>query len=543
MTDHDRPHDDQPGEAIAERPDDAATERPDDAATERLDDRTPLLDHPLTAVRVGKLRALEAAGVDPYPHVFRRQDLAADLHAEFADLEPGAETGRRATVAGRVVGIRSFGKLRFGVLQDASGRIQLFVAKGALDDATFAVFEQVDAGDWVGATGEVITTKKGELSVKVDELAVLAKALRPLPDKWHGLQDTERRYRQRYLDLIVNEEARSTAVARAATIRSLRSSFEARGFLEVETPMLQIQPGGALARPFKTHHNALGTDMYLRIAPELYLKRLVVGGLERVFEINRNFRNEGIDTTHNPEFTMLESYMAFADYEDVMELTEQVVAQAAIDVTGGAELVYQGRALDLAPPWRRATMVDLISEVGGVDVDLDTPLGDLRSIAAEAGVSVQEAWGAGKLIAEVYEALVEPKLWQPTFVLDHPTEVSPLSKGHRSRPGFTERFEAIVAGRELANAFTELNDPMEQRRRFEAQQAAKRAGDLEAHPIDDDYVRALEYGLPPTGGLGIGVDRLVMLLTDHATIREVVLFPHLRPEAEGPTAEDAADAD
>ncbi|MDH5422757.1 MAG: lysine--tRNA ligase, partial [Acidimicrobiia bacterium] len=452
------------------------------------------------------------------------------IHESHPGLEPGAETGEMVTVAGRLLNVRSFGKLRFGVLQDHSGQIQLFVSKAVLGDAAFEIFDLIDNGDWVGAHGEVITTKKGELSIRVDRFDLLAKSLRPLPDKWHGLQDQERRYRQRYLDLTVNEEARATALARIATVRSLRRSFEERGFLEVETPMLQVKPGGALAKPFVTHHKALDLDMYLRIAPELYLKRLIVGGMDKVFEINRNFRNEGIDTTHNPEFTMLESYEAFADYEDVMAMTEQVVAAAANDVTGSSVVMYQGQPVDFTPPFRRLSMLDAVNEQLGLGLAYDTSLDELRRIAGDLQIKVESSWGPGKLIAMLFEATVEDRLWAPTFVIDYPVEVSPLSKRHRTDPDVTERFELIVAGRELANAFTELNDPAEQRRRFELQAAARAAGDDEAHPIDEDYVRALEYGLPPTGGLGIGVDRLVMILTDHASIREVVLFPHLRPE-------------
>ncbi len=506
------------------------SDEPTEEPTEELDDRTGLADHPLTAVRLAKLEQLRERNIDPYPHTFRRDATAADIQRDHPDLEPGAETGTMVTVAGRLLNVRSFGKLHFGVLQDHSGQVQLFISKAVLGDEAFALFDLVDNGDWVGAHGEVIATKKGELSVRVDRFEILAKSLRPLPDKWHGLQDQERRYRQRYLDLTVNEEARKTALARIATVRSLRRSFEDRGFLEVETPMLQVKPGGALARPFVTHHQALDLSMYLRIAPELYLKRLIVGGMDKVFEINRNFRNEGIDTSHNPEFTMLESYEAFADYEDVMELTELVVSAAAVDVTGGSVLSYGGRPLDLTPPFRRLPMLEAVNEQLGVELAYDMPLEKLRDIARDLQVKVEESWGPGKIIAELFEATVEDRLWEPTFVIDHPVEVSPLSKRHRDNPHVTERFELIVAGRELANAFTELNDPAEQRRRFEEQASAKAAGDEEAHPIDEDYVRALEYGLPPTGGLGLGVDRLVMILTDNASIREVVLFPHLRPE-------------
>lgn len=499
-----------------------------DEPEEILDDTAGLLDHPLTAARVEKFEAWKGLGGEAYPYRFDRTDTAAELHTEFSEIVAGEETGRTAAVAGRVMNVREFGKLSFAVLQDVSGQIQLFVSKGVVGDEEFAKFETLDVGDWVGAAGEVIATKKGELSVRIDSFKLLAKCFRPLPDKFHGLKDLERRYRQRYLDLIVNEEARTTALARAATIRSLRSSFEHRGFLEVETPMLQVKPGGALAKPFVTHHNALDTSMFLRIAPELYLKRLVVGGFEKVFEINRNFRNEGVDTTHNPEFTMLESYEAFADYEDVMRLTEEVVMQAAIDVTGSSVIMYQDREVDLTAPWARLSMLDAISEKLGVAISFEMPLDELRELAHNAHVKVEGSWGPGKIMAELFDQLIEPDLWQPTFVIDYPTEVSPLSKEHRDNPLITERFEAFVVGRELANAFSELNDPVEQRRRFESQAAAKAAGDDEAHPIDEDYILALEYGLPPAGGLGIGVDRLVMLLTDQSTIREVVLFPHLR---------------
>ena len=498
--------------------------------TEPLDDGTALADHPLTAVRLAKLEALRDRGIEPFPPGFDRTHMAASLHEQHRDLEAGAESGAIVTVAGRMMNVRSFGKLRFAVLRDSSDTIQLFVSKAALGDEQFEVFELLDAGDWVGASGEVIKTKKGELSVKVTEIHLLAKALRPLPDKWHGLQDVEGRFRQRYLDLAVNEEARSTATARATIVRSMRTTFETHGFLEVETPMLQVKPGGALAKPFVTHHNALGLDMYLRIAPELYLKRLVVGGMERVFEINRNFRNEGIDSTHNPEFTMLEAYQAYADYEDMIALVQQTVIDAAAAV-GVAELTYQGRSVDLGAPFDRVTMLDAVNGHLDLDIDYEMDIEALRSVAASHGVDADAAWGTGRIVAELFEEHVEGTLWNPTFVLEYPIETSPLARNHRSLPYVTERFELIATGREMANAFTELNDPAEQRRRFESQAAARAAGDEEAHLIDEDYLKALEYGLPPTGGLGIGVDRIVMLLTDQASIREVVLFPHLRPEA------------
>ncbi|MDX1689592.1 MAG: lysine--tRNA ligase [Acidimicrobiia bacterium] len=494
-----------------------------------MTDDAPLDDDRLVRARLDKLEALREAGTDPYPVRFERTHSAAAIAEAHPDLEPGAETGERVTVAGRLVGFRDIGKLAFGVLNDWSGTIQLFVQRNVLGEE-FDAFADLDLGDWVGATGEVITTRRGELSVRVESFELLAKGLRPLPEKWHGLKDVETRYRRRYVDLIVNEEARRIARARSAVVASLRRSLDDRGFLEVETPTLHGRPGGALARPFETHHNALGVDMYLRIALELHLKRLVVGGIERVYEIGRVFRNEGVSPRHNPEFTMLELYQAFADYGDMMDLTEALVVEAAERVAGTTDLEYGDRPLSLAAPWRRIDYVESVSEATGVDWRLDMPLDEARSRAGEHGIEADPAWGVGKIVAEVWEATVEPELWEPTIVVDYPAEISPLARMHRSKPGVTERFEVIVAGRELANAFSELNDPVDQRRRFEAQAEARAGGDDEAHPVDEDYLRALEYGLPPTGGMGLGVDRLVMLLTGQETIREVVLVPHLRPE-------------
>ena len=504
------------------------SERPADEAP--IDDRVALEEHPLTAVRLEKLRSAVESGIEPYPVGFDRTSTAAEIHEAHGDLPPEASTGDRVTVAGRVMLHRSFGRLVFLTLEDETGRIQLFVSKGDLGPELFGRIEDTDVGDWVGASGEVITTKKGELSVRVAEFALLAKGLRPLPDKWHGLSDVEKRSRQRHLDLIVNEEAREVARTRARIVSELRRQFEARGFIEVETPVLQPEAGGALARPFETHHNALGMDMYLRIATELHLKRLVVGGLGKVFEIGRIFRNEGVDATHNPEFTMLESYEAFADYEDVMALVEGVFSELTEVVTGSPRVPYQELEIDLSPPYRRVSMLDLVNEALDDDVGYDTPIDELREIADRVGASWQPDHGPGKLVSEIYEAVAEPEIVQPTFVTEHPVETSPLARRHRSDPDVTERFELVIAGAEYANGYSELNDPVEQRRRFEAQAAAKSAGDDEAHPIDEDYVRALEYGMPPTGGLGIGVDRLVMLLTDRTHIREVILFPTLRPE-------------
>ncbi|HSR44844.1 MAG TPA: lysine--tRNA ligase [Acidimicrobiia bacterium] len=505
-----------------EKPSDEPQDIPEDAG---------LAAHPITARRLEKLSEIRSGGGEPYAYRFDRTATAAELHAEYGDLEPGAETGRIVAVAGRVLNVRSFGKLMFPVLLDQTGRIQLFVASNTLGADEFERFGGVDSGDWVGAEGEIITTKKGELSVRVRSWVLLSKSLRPLPEKWHGLKDVERRYRRRYLDLIVSDEARRIALTRSQIIAELRRQFTERGYIEVETPVLQSQAGGALARPFETHHNALDIDMYLRIATELHLKRLVVGGLERVFELGRIFRNEGVDTTHNPEFTTLEAYEAFADYRDIMELVEEVVAAVAEAATGSMQIEYDGRPIDLTPPYRRATLLDLLSEALGESVGFDLSLTELRELALSKGITPDAAWGKGKVITELYEHLVEPDLWEPVFVIDHPKETSPLARVHRRDPNLTERFELFAGGMELCNAFSELIDPLDQRERFEQQAKAKAAGDEEAHPIDEDFIRALEYGMPPTGGLGIGVDRLVMLLTGQSTIREVLLFPHLKPES------------
>jgi lysyl-tRNA synthetase, class II len=463
----------------------------------------------------------------PVPYRYEPDRTAASLQAEFGDLEPGTETGRKVTVAGRLMLRRTQGKLAFGTLQDGSGRIQLFATKAG--SPRFDEFGALSLGDWIGVTGQVMTTRRGELSVEVDEWVLLAEARRPFPDKWHGLSDPDTRYRQRYVDLWVSEEAQGLR-DRSRILSLTRRWLEDRGFLEVETPLLHPIPGGAHARPFTTHHNALDMELYLRIAPELYLKRLVVGGMERVFEIGRVFRNEGLSPRHNPEFTMLELYQAYADYGDMMRLTEELVAHLATEIRGTTVFEYGGRELDLTPPWRRATMFELVEEHTGVRVDLSTPIEELRAACADHDVHVEGGWGAGKLILELYEKTTEADLWGPVFVTDYPKEVSPLARDHREVEGMVERFEPIVAGRELGNAFTELNDADEQRRRFEDQAARKEAGDAEAMVVDADYVRALEYGLPPTGGLGIGIDRLVMLLTGATTIRDVILFPTLRPE-------------
>ncbi len=463
------------------------------------------------------------------PYRYEPDSSAAALQDEFGALEPGTETGRVVTVAGRLMLRRVQGKLAFGTLQDGSGRIQLFAPSASTPD--FDGFGSLSLGDWVGVTGEVMTTRRGELSVRVDQWVTLARTERPFPDKWHGLTDPDTRYRQRYVDFWVTDEARSAVLLRSRVMSLTRRWLEDRDFIEIETPVFHPIAGGAAAKPFVTHHNALDVDLFLRIAPELYLKRLVVGGFERVFEIARVFRNEGLSPRHQPEFTMLELYQAYGDYGDMMSLTEALVAHLATELCGGTKLSYGGRELDLTVPWRRASLTDLVEETAGIRVDVRMPADDLRRIALEHGVVVEDDWGPGKLVLEIYEKTTEHQLWGPVFVMDYPREVSPLSRDHRELPDMVERFEGIVAGRELCNAFSELVDPTEQRARFEDQAAKAAAGDEEAAAvIDEDYVRALEYGLPPTGGLGIGMDRLVMLLGDIATIRDVVAFPTLRPE-------------
>jgi lysyl-tRNA synthetase class 2 len=467
---------------------------------------------------------------DDIPYRFEPTATAAELQASYADLPPATETDDRVTVAGRIRFRREIGKITFATMQDGSGRVQLFARSGSTPD--YEGFGKLALGDWVGASGIVMTTKTGELSVRVDEWVVLARTQRPFPDKWHGIHDPDTRYRQRYVDLWVTDETRRVFMLRSRVVSVIRRWLEQRGFVEVETPMLHPIAGGAAARPFVTHHNALDMDLYLRIAPELYLKRLVVGGMERVFEIGRSFRNEGIGYRWNPEFTMLELYQAYADYTDMMALIEELVAHVATEVCGGTEVAFDDRAVDLAPPWRRETMTSLIEEHTGARVDVRRDLDELRAIAADHGVEPDPAWGPGKLVLELFERRVEPNLWQPTFVVDYPKEVSPLARDHRELPDMVERFEGFVAGREICNAFSELNDPAEQRARFEAQARAREAGDEEAMDVDDDYVRALEYGLPPTGGMGLGIDRLTMLLAGIHHIRDVILFPTMRPEPE-----------
>lgn len=498
---------------------------------------TPVVDeNRLIAERRAKLHALRAQG-NAYPNDFHPDAFAGRLQDEFADKEQWpAESieaaARRVRVAGRMLAKRVMGKAAFTQIQDQSGRIQLFLQQSTLGDA-YKAFKSFDVGDIVAAEGQVMRTKTGELSIKVDALRLLTKSLRPLPDKWHGLENVEQRYRQRYVDLIVNEESRRVFALRSRTIRAIREFMEGRGFVEVETPMMHAIPGGATARPFVTHHNALDLQMYLRVAPELYLKRLTVGGLDRVFEINRNFRNEGVSTRHNPEFTMLESYEAYATYNEVMDMTEAMIRAAALAGAGTTALTWEGRAIDVGPAFARTRMDDVVlaanPEIRREELrDRDA----MVAHCARLGIHVKKDYGWGKILLEIFEKTVEQNLVQPTFITAHPTEVSPLARANDADPGVTDRFELFIGGKELANGFSELNDPEDQAARFQAQVEAKDSGDDEAMHFDADYIRALEYGLPPTGGLGVGIDRLVMLIADVPSIRDVLLFPYMRPETD-----------
>ncbi|MCL4286151.1 MAG: lysine--tRNA ligase, partial [Thermoleophilia bacterium] len=451
-------------------------------------------------------------GVDPYPVRFDRDATAAAIHDRFDGLEPGADSGERVRLAGRVVALRRHGGLDFLDLRDETGKIQLIATRDELGEATLDALNALDLGDWIGVGGGVVTSRRGELSIRLDSFELLAKALRPLPDMRKGLTDPESRYRRRYLDLIVDEDSREVFAKRSTVIAATRKVLLDRGFREVETPVLLSQAGGAAARPFITHHNALDIDMFLRIALELPLKRLIVGGMDRVFEVSRVFRNEGLDTRHNPEFTMLEAYQAFGDYHDMMDLTEAVIEASCLAANGHTKVDVDGREIDMKPPYRRASMTELIEETTGERMHPSMPVAEAREIADRFGVEWLDVWGSGKILAEVYDATCEAKLIEPTFVMDHPREVSPLARGHRDDPTLTERFELVVAGRELANAYSELNDPVDQAERFQSEAKLQAGGDEEAEPVDDDYVEALEYGLPPTGGLGIGMDRLVMLI-------------------------------
>jgi lysyl-tRNA synthetase class 2 len=492
----------------------------------------------LRATRLEKAAQLRQLGFNPYAYRWDVTHHAAELQEKYADLSNGEEVELTVAIAGRVMLQRILGKLAFFTLQDETGTIQLYLDKKKLDTSmaeidpdAFKHLKLIDRGDILGVRGTIKRTEKGELSVNVSQYAILTKSLLPLPDKWHGLTDVEKRYRQRYVDLIVNPEVRETFRRRALIVAAIRRYLNQLGFIEIETPVLQTEAGGAEARPFITYHNTLDMELYLRIATELHLKRLIVGGFERVFEIGRIFRNEGVSTRHNPEFTTIELYQAYGDYNDMMTLTEQLITTAADEVLGTLQISYQDQAIDLTPPWRRITMTDLVKEQTGLDFAQFQSVDEARTAAKAAGIDGVEACESiGKLLNEAFEQKAEHTLIQPTFVTDYPVEISPLAKPHRSKPGLVERFELFIVGRETANGFSELTDPLDQRERFEAQAARKVAGDLEAHDVDEDFLAALEYGMPPTVGMGMGIDRLVMLLCDCASIRDAIAFPLLKPE-------------
>lgn len=493
----------------------------------------------IRAARLEKVAGLQKAGLNPFAYQWKSTAHAQQLQEQYADLAPGEEISAEVAIAGRIIARRIMGKLAFFNLQDETGTIQLYLDKkrisetmDAVPNAFNTVIKLTDTGDILGAKGTIKRTERGELSIYVNEYEILTKSLLPLPDKWHGLTDVEKRYRQRYVDLIVNPEVRQTFRRRAQITAAIRRYLDQEGFIEIETPVLQSEAGGADARPFITYHNTLEMELYLRIATELHLKRLIVGGFEKVFELGRIFRNEGVSTKHNPEFTSIEIYQAYADYYDMMELTENIIVNAAQDVLGTLKITYQDTQIDLTPPWRRVTMHELVQEITGVDFNSFEDFESARIAAENAGIGVPEDCKTiGKLLNEAFEQKVEETLIQPTFVLDFPVEISPLAKPHRSKTDLVERFELYVVGRELANSFSELTDPIDQRQRLEAQALKKAAGDLEAQGVDEDFLTALEYGMPPTGGLGIGIDRLIMLLTDSASIRDVIAFPLLKSQS------------
>ncbi|MDT3699717.1 MAG: lysine--tRNA ligase [Thermincola sp.] len=478
----------------------------------------------LLMVRRKKLDELRDCGIDPFGDKFERTHRAQEIIAGFTELE-----NTKVTIAGRIMAKRNMGKATFVHIQDVSGKIQVYVRVNEVGEEQYELFTHFDIGDIIGVAGKIFKTQRGEVSVWANEITILSKSLRPLPEKWHGLKDVELRYRQRYVDLIVNPEVKDVFILRSKIIRAIRNHLDKLGFLEVETPMMHPIAGGAAARPFVTHHNTLDMDLYLRIAPELYLKRLLVGGLEMVYELNRTFRNEGISTKHNPEFTMLELYQAYADYQDMMKLAEELISSVAGEVLGTMKFEYEGQAIDLTPPWNRIPMLVAIKQHTGVDFTEIKNDSQAREAAKKLGLNTETGGSRGTIINEVFEEFVEPKLIQPTFITDYPIEISPLAKRKSDDPGYTYRFEAFIYAREMANAFSELNDPIDQEQRFRKQVEKRAAGDDEAHQMDEDYVNALEYGMPPAGGLGIGIDRLIMLLTNSSSIRDVLFFPQMKP--------------
>ena len=483
--------------------------------------------------RRAKIDEFRAQGINPFANDFTVSHNTADVKTAHADHDAAAleEVNHHYALAGRMMARRDFGKAAFIQIQDRTGKLQVFVKRDEVGDDCFQHFRKLDIGDIVGVSGRPFRTKTNELSLRADSIRLLTKSLQVLPEKWHGLTDVETRYRQRYLDMIVNPQVREVFQKRSRIVSLIRDYMVRHDFLEVETPMMQPVAGGATAKPFVTHHNTLKMDLFLRIAPELYLKRLVVGGFERVFEINRNFRNEGISIQHNPEFTMMEFYQAYATYQDLMDFTESLICHVTQEVVGNLVIPYGGKEVDLTPPWDRLTLREAIVKYGGVEPELLEDKAQALAYANSLGLELDDSIGHGKLLTEIFDEVVEPKLWNPTFITEYPTEVSPLSRKNDANPEVVDRFELFIVGRELANAFSELNDPIDQKERFLGQLAEKEAGDEEAHAMDEDYIRALEYGLPPTAGEGIGIDRLVMLLTDSASIRDVILFPQLRPES------------
>ena len=486
---------------------------------------------PVIEERINKARKLKAMGVNLYPAGYHTDITISEAVKRFGhmDKETLERESKPCSVAGRIMSFRDFGKAAFIHIKDRTGRLQAYVRKDKVSDEKFAVFKLMDIGDFIGIRGPFFQTRTGELTILAEDFKLLTKSVRPLPEKWHGLTDVETRYRQRYVDLIVNDHVKEVFVLRSHIIQAIREFFIKKDFLEVETPMMQPIPGGATARPFKTFHNALGMDLYLRVAPELYLKRLVVGGLERVFEINRNFRNEGISTEHNPEFTMVEFYMTYATYENLMVLTEELFNHVLQQISGRSVIEYQKETIDFTPPWPRISLHDALKEMGGVKEEVFHSKESAAEFALDCRIRVSEGDSRGQILTKIFDHLVEPKLIRPTFIIGYPTEVSPLSRRNDQDPDIVDRFELFIGGREIANAFTELNDPVDQRQRFETQVALREAGDEEAQFMDEDYLTALEYGMPPTAGEGIGIDRVVMLLTDSPSIRDIILFPHMRP--------------